>query len=147
LREALNMLVHEEGIEAAWARHKTIAKAIWTAVEVWGNQGAMKLNIVDPAKRSHAVTTINTKDEIVGNLRRWCEQEAGVTLGIGLGIAKPGTPEWDCHFRIGHMGHQNIAMTMAVLGSINTALNALNIEHGLGALDEAAKILASHPLA
>ena len=42
LREALDMLVHEEGVEAAWARHATIARSIWAAVDAWGVDGVMR---------------------------------------------------------------------------------------------------------
>ena len=149
--------MHEEGIEAVWKRHATIAKAIWAAVDAWGNadgdgngggdQSNMPLmhhNIADPAKRSTAVSAITTAPGVAGKVRDWCENEAGVTLGIGLGLAEPGTPQWDQQFRIGHMGHQNVAMTMAVLGSIETALAANGVEHGSGALSAAAKILAAH---
>jgi len=144
LREALDILVHEEGIENAWARHETIAKSVWAAIDVWGQEGAIWHNIKDPAKRTTAVSALNTTHDYAGKIRHWCEAEAGLTLGIGLGRAEPGTPQWDQHFRIGHMGHLNIAMIMAALGSIDTALKAQNIPHGTGALDAAATILANH---
>ena len=144
LREALNILVHEEGVEAAWKRHTTIANSIWAAVEAWGIDGTMHHNIADPSKRSTAVSAITTAPGAAGKIRNWCEYEAGITLGIGLGLAEPGTPQWDQQLRIGHMGHQNVAMTMAVLGSIETALVANGIEHGSGALAAAAKVLAGH---
>lgn len=146
LREALTILVHEEGIEAAWARHRTIAQAIWAAVETWGHRGAMRLNINDPAKRSLAVSAIGTAEGDAGRIRRWCENEAGVTLGIGLGFGRPGTPEGDMQFRIGHMGHQNVTMVLGVLGSIETAMKAQNIPHGDGALAAAATTLSRHGL-
>jgi len=41
-------------------------------------------------------------------IRKWSEKAAGVTFGIGLGFGLPGTEGWDNHFRIGHMGHQNL---------------------------------------
>ncbi|MGI9365643.1 MAG: pyridoxal-phosphate-dependent aminotransferase family protein [Rhizobiaceae bacterium] len=144
LREALDMLVHEEGLEHAWFRHTTIAHAIWAALEVWGAEGAMHHNIKDPGERSTAVSAISTIPEAAGQIRSWSESHAGLTLGIGLGLAEPDTPEWNQHFRIGHMGHQNIAMVMAILGSIETAMVANAIPHGSGAMGAAAKILASH---
>ncbi len=145
LREALNILVHEEGVEAAWARHRTIANAVWAAVDAWGQGGSLHHNISDPAKRSVAVSAINTGDAEAGQIRQWTEYEGGITLGIGLGFAEPGEPEYDRHFRIGHMGHQNVAMTMAVLGTIDTALKAKGIPHGDDAVAAAARVLASHP--
>ena len=146
LREALTMIVQEEGIENVWERHATIAKAVWTAVEVWGgdNGGLMRHNIADMEKRSNAVSSIGTAPGVAGKIRAWCEEQAGVTLGIGLGLATPGTPQWDQQFRIGHMGHQNIAMTMAVLGSIEAAMQANGVEYGAGALSAAAGVMAGH---
>ncbi len=144
LREALTILVKEEGLEAAWKRHDTIAHAIWAAVDVWGADGTMHHNIADRANRSRAVSAISTIPGAAGKIRDWCEYEAGLTLGIGLGLAEPDTPQWDQQFRIGHMGHQNVAMTMAVLGSMETAMVASDIPHGEGALSKAAGVLADH---
>ncbi|NKB51701.1 MAG: aminotransferase class V-fold PLP-dependent enzyme [Rhizobiaceae bacterium] len=144
LREALTILVKEEGIEAAWKRHNTIAHAIWAAVDVWGEDGTMHHNIADPVNRSRAVSAISTIPGAAGKIRDWCEFQAGLTLGIGLGLAEPNTPQWDQQFRIGHMGHQNVAMTMSVLGSMETAMAACDIPRGEGALSAAAKVLAGH---
>ena len=146
LREALNILVHEEGVEAAWLRHNTIAHAVWAAIDAWGDNGIMHHNIADPAKRTTVVSAITAANGVAGKIRHWCEHQAGLTLGIGLGFALPDTPEWQDHFRIGHMGHQNVAMVMATMGSIDTALKAQSIPHGDGALSAAASVLAQHPM-
>ena len=87
---------------------------------------------------------ISTAPGVAGKIRHWTEYEAGLTLGIGLGLAEPGTPQWDRQMRIGHMGHQNVAMTMAVLGSIETAMVANQVSHGEGAMAAAAAVLAGH---
>lgn len=142
LREALDMLVHEEGMAACWTRHETISKAVWAALDAWGAD-CMWHNIADPAKRSTAVSAVTTATGIAGKLRAWCENEAGLTLGIGLGMADPGTPEYNNYFRIGHMGHQHPPMTLGVLGTIDLALKAQNIPHGSGAVEAAAKVLAN----
>jgi alanine-glyoxylate transaminase/serine-glyoxylate transaminase/serine-pyruvate transaminase len=113
LREALSILVHEEGVEAAWARHMTMSRAVWAAVEAWE---CLALNITEPAKRSQAVTTILSKNDECGRLRHWCEHKAGLTLGIGLGLAEPGHKSWDNVMRLGHMGHLNPVMLMGALG-------------------------------
>lgn len=144
LRTALDILVHEEGMENVWARHDTIAHAVWAAVEGWGVDGAMRHNISDPDKRSRAVSAITTTPGLAGKIRKWCEEEGGLTLGIGLGLAEIGTPEWDQYFRIGHMGHQNPTMTMAVLGCIDTAMKAQALDHGSAGLTAAASRLAQH---
>ena len=51
LRVALDM-IREEGLEAIWRRHETLARAVWAAVDVWGSEGPMSMNIADPALRS-----------------------------------------------------------------------------------------------
>lgn len=142
LREALDMLVHEEGVENAWARQELFAKSIWTAVDIWGQaQDALVMNITDPAFRSRAVTSIRTKNGNGTRIRNWCEKVAGVTLGIGLGMGPQDSPEWHNNFRIGHMGHLNVPMVMGTLGAIDSALKALGIPHGKSALDAAAQII------
>jgi alanine-glyoxylate transaminase/serine-glyoxylate transaminase/serine-pyruvate transaminase len=56
LRAAMDLIAAEGGIEAVWARHETLARAIWAACEVWGQEGPLELNIGDPKLRSRAVT-------------------------------------------------------------------------------------------
>jgi len=143
LREALTMLVHEEGVEAAWARQELFAKAIWAALDVWGaKEGGLRMNVTNPDNRSRAVTCIRTQNGDGTKVRRWCEDVAGLTLGIGLGFAPEGTDKWHNTFRIGHMGHLNVPMIMGALGTIDSALKTLDIPHGNGALDAAAQVIA-----
>lgn len=141
LREALNMIA-EEGKEAILARHKKLAQAIWAAVEAWGQGGEMELNIEDENHRSHAVTAIRMSAPNGLRLRQWTEQQAGVTLGIGLGMGTPEDPKSEGYFRIGHMGHVNPHMVLGTLGAIDGALKALEIPHGSGALEAASTIIA-----
>ncbi|MEM9330884.1 MAG: aminotransferase class V-fold PLP-dependent enzyme [Pseudomonadota bacterium] len=141
LREALDILLKEEGLEAVWARHETISKAVWAAVEGWGRGGDIGMNIAEPEKRSTAVSAIVTKTGDADRIRQWCEQEAGVGLGIPLGFEGD---EASKRFRIGHMGHQNIPMILSVLGAIETAMKALHIPHDERGLSAAATILANH---
>jgi alanine-glyoxylate transaminase/serine-glyoxylate transaminase/serine-pyruvate transaminase len=142
LREALTMLIHEEGIEAAWARHAVLARALWAAVDAWGRAGALEILVADPARRSHSVTALRTGGDHGTRLREWLAANAGVTLGIGLGNAAPDSAEWHRHFRIGHMGHLDAHMLLGVLGSLQAGLVALGIPHGSGGLDAAAAICA-----
>ncbi|MEN8896057.1 MAG: aminotransferase class V-fold PLP-dependent enzyme [Yoonia sp.] len=137
LRAALDM-IKAEGLDAIFARHETLARAVWSAFDCWASDGPMTLNIADPALRSHAVTAIEAGSPNGDKLRHWCEQNSGLTLGIGLGR----TPA-DAYFRIGHMGHVNAQMIMAVLGTVQAGLIATNIPHGAGALDAAARVIAA----
>ncbi|MDF1803079.1 pyridoxal-phosphate-dependent aminotransferase family protein [Thalassovita sp.] len=142
LRTALDM-IHAEGMDTVWARHATLARAIWAAVDAWGQGGPMSLNVEAPEDRSHAVTALRLGAPHGTRLRRWVEAETGMTLGIGLGMSEPDDPNGDGFFRIGHMGHVNAQMVMGMLGSIQAGLIALEIPHGAGALEAAAKVMAT----
>ncbi len=142
LRTALDMIA-EEGREAVWARHATLARAVWAAFEAWGQGGPLELNIADPAVRSHAVTAVRAGSAKGTELRSWLEERAGVTLGIGLGMAEPDDPAWHHFFRVGHMGHVNAHMVMGVLGTIEAGMKALDVPYGPGALSAAADVISA----
>ncbi|WP_380057637.1 pyridoxal-phosphate-dependent aminotransferase family protein [Falsihalocynthiibacter sp. SS001] len=142
LREALNMLVHEEGLANVYRRHATLAKAIWAALDAWGVGSSIEMNVKDPALRSHAVTSVKIEAPLGTALRDYLSENLGVTLGIGLGMAAGGTPEWHGYFRIGHMGHVNAHMVLGTLACIDAGLKALDIPHGDGALDAATRVIA-----
>nr|WP_321251561.1 aminotransferase class V-fold PLP-dependent enzyme [uncultured Ruegeria sp.] len=136
LRAALD-LIHAEGLDQVWVRHERLSQAIWSACEIWAQGGALQLNVADRAFRSHAVTALRLTDGQGTTLRSFTERELGLTLGIGLGME-----DWDGCFRLGHMGHVNAQMVMAMLGGMETAMAALNIPRGKGALEAAAATLA-----
>ena len=140
LRTALDM-IHEEGIEQVWRRHATLARAVWAACEAWEAEGSLRLNIEDRDLRSHAVTALRLQSPHATELRNWVQENLGLTLGIGLGMAAPGEPAWHGFFRLGHMGHVNGHMIMGMLGGIEAGLSALKIDHGPGALEAAARVI------
>lgn len=141
LAEALTILLDEEGLEAAWSRHERLAGAVWAAFEAWGRGGDIALNVPDRACRGRSVTAARIGGGGAGRLRDWCEAEAGVTLGIGLGMAEPGSAAYDDFLRVAHMGHVNAHMTLGVLAVMEAGMRALAIPHGPGALDAAAAAL------
>lgn len=138
-RAALDMIAGEGGIEAVWTRHARLARTIWAAIDSWGAGGPVRPNVTDPAHRSRAVTTVHIGAPHGTELRRWVEEQVGVTLGIGLGLSTPEDPGADGVFRIGHMGHVNAHMVLGMLGTIEAGLLALGIPHGTGALEAAAQ--------
>jgi alanine-glyoxylate transaminase/serine-glyoxylate transaminase/serine-pyruvate transaminase len=142
LREALDM-IREEELPQIWARHEALASAVWAACFAWGQGGPLTMNIADPALRSRAVTALAIGAPSGTRLRCWTEHQAGLTLGIGLNMATLEDPNADGFFRIGHMGHVNAQMIMGTLGSIQAGLIALDIPHGPGGLDAAARALAA----
>ncbi|WP_163849222.1 pyridoxal-phosphate-dependent aminotransferase family protein [Pseudooceanicola aestuarii] len=147
LRAALD-LIHDEGLEAVWHRHAVLARAIWAACEAWGQGGPLRLNVADAQLRSHAVTALGLGGRNGEALRRWTAETAGVTLGLGLGMAARDDPAGEGYFRIGHMGHVNAHMVLGVMGVIESGMRALEIPFGSGALAAAAEVVASNePLA
>lgn len=138
LREALNMIA-EEGMENVWRRHDVLAKAVWAAFERWGEVGPLELNAPDPACRSHAVTSVRVGSNKGATLRKWCEDRAGLTLGIGLGMEPS-----ENFFRLGHMGHVNAQMILGALATIEAGLKAVGIEHSPGGTEAAAEVIAAH---
>ena len=136
LREALDMLL-EEGLENAWHRHETLARAVWAAVDAWHTDGGLVCSVSDAARRSHAVTTISTGTVDADALRAICEEEMGVTLGLGIGVTD--APR----FRIGHMGHLNPPMLLGTLGTVEAALHALDAPIGASGVAAAARSIGA----
>ncbi len=145
LRVALDM-IKAEGLDNVFDRHRTLAQAIWAASDAWGQDGPLELNIQNPDHRSHAVTGVRIGAPLGTQLREWCEHQAGLTLGIGLGMAAPDDPAWHGFFRFGHMGHVNAQMVIGLVGTVDAGLKACAIDHGAGAVDAAARVIAAAPL-
>ena len=145
LRESLDM-IFEEGLPSVWARHATLARTVWAAFDAWGvGHPEIALNVADPAHRGHAVTAARIGPAPhATRLRDWTEAQAGVTLGIGLGMAAPGDPAGDAYLRVAHMGHVNAHMTLGALAVMEAGMVALDIPHGPGALAAAARVVAGH---
>ncbi len=141
LRTALDMIA-EEGLEQVWKRHETLARAVWAACEAWSTTGPLELNIPERAHRSNAVSSVRLGAPNGTALREWVSARAGLTLGIGLGMATDDDPNSDGFFRIGHMGHVNSFMVMGALGTIEAGLKGIGVPYGPGALDAAAAVLS-----
>lgn len=141
LRVALDM-IKDEGLENVWRRHEVLAQAIWAAGDAWSADGPFEMNIPDPAARSHAVTSLRIGKEHGTRLRRWCQDQAGLTLGIGLGMSTEDDHKGDGFFRFGHMGHVNAQMILGMLATVQTGMRALDIPHGSSALEAAADVIA-----
>ncbi len=142
LREALDMILKEEGLEQVWHRHSVLARAIWAALEVWAQAGPVRPNIADRNKRSHSVTTVSFGPGNGQRMRDWMTENAGVTLGIPLGGIEGDEAAPEDYLRIGHMGHVNAHMVLGVLASLQAGMTALGIPHGATGLEAAMKVIA-----
>lgn len=134
LRRALDLLF-EEGLEAAWARHRLLAGTVRAAVDQWVTGQALAYNIIEPAARSDSVTTIRMDGSGgfpgPGPLVDWCREQCGLILGIGIGALRGQA------FRIAHMGHVNAPAILGILGVVETGLRTLGIPHGEGGVQAA----------
>jgi len=141
LRTALDM-IKEEGLENVWHRHAVLARAVWAAVEVWGQAGPTRLNIASEHKRSNAVTTVNFGPGNGQRLRDWMTTNAGVTLGIPLGGIEGPDGRKEDYLRIGHMGHVNAHMVLGLLANLQAGMGAMQIPHGPTGLEAAINVIA-----
>ena len=123
---------------------EALAEAIWAACEAWSSDnGALRMNVADRALRSHAVTALGLGERNGSALRQWVANNAGVTLGIGLGMETKEDPRGEGFFRIGHMGHLNAHMVLGMLGTLEAGMQAIGVHHGPGALGAAARVIAA----
>ncbi len=144
LRESLTMIVHEEGLANVWARHDALARSVWAAFDAWGQGNpAIALNMANPASRGRSVTAARMGAPQAAQLRKWCEEKAGVTLGIGLGMATPEDPGSLGNLRVAHMGHVNAHMTLGVLAVMESGMQALGIAYGGGGVAAAMGVIAA----
>ena len=130
LRKSLDMLF-EEGFENAFRRHELLAGATHAAIERWRSAEVLDFNVVEPAERSHSVTTVLLEEPQLSRLLGWCRKTCNVTFGIGIG------PFTDRALRIAHMGHINAPMILGTLGVLEAGLIALDIPHGRGGVSAA----------
>ena len=141
LNVALDMILNEN-IEMVWKRHEVLASAIWAAIDSWEKGKELKANIRDKNLRSNAVTSLQVHSPKGTHLRKWLQENTGLTIGIGLGMATPDDPNGDGFFRLGHMGHVNAQMIMGLIATLETAMIAVGVPHGKNAINEAASVIA-----
>jgi alanine-glyoxylate transaminase / serine-glyoxylate transaminase / serine-pyruvate transaminase len=137
LRKAIDML-HTEGLENAFLRHRLLAEAVRRAVAAWSEGQVLGFNIAEANERSNTVTTVTMNGFDPAALQCYCKEKCGVVLGTGIGDLSGQA------FRIAHMGHVNAPMVLGTLGVIEVGLNALNIPHGKGGTEAAIEYLGEN---
>jgi alanine-glyoxylate transaminase/serine-glyoxylate transaminase/serine-pyruvate transaminase len=120
LREALSMLLREEGLENVFARHARHAEATRAAVHGWG----LEVLALDEREFSGSLTAVVApgSDEI----RRIILERFDMSLGAGLGKLK------DQVFRIGHLGDFNDLMLAGTLCGVQMGLRLAGHDVGDG---------------
>ncbi len=132
LVEALNML-HEEGLEAVYARHNRHGQATRLAVESWGLEVLCRV----PEHYSPVLTAVMVPEgHSADALRRIIHTELNMSLGNGLGRLQ------DRVFRIGHLGDFNDLTLLGTLSGIEMGLKRANIPYNKGGAQSALEFLA-----
>jgi alanine-glyoxylate transaminase / serine-glyoxylate transaminase / serine-pyruvate transaminase len=127
LREALQMLVDEEGLPSVFARHAHLAEGVRAAVKAWG----LPIVCEDPACYSNTITTVRVPAGFDSNeLTRHARERYSLSLGGGIGELS------GVAFRIGHLGALNELEVLATIGGTELAFAdlGLDVEPGSGLL-------------
>ena len=123
LREALRMLLEEEGLDAVFARHARHAEATRRAVEAWG----LEVLCLDRREYSGSLTAVLVPEgHDADRLRQVILDQFDMSLGTGLGRLKGQV------FRIGHLGHFNDLMLCGTLCGIEMGLARARVPHRAG---------------
>ena len=136
IHEALR-IIHEEGLENRFKRHRVNASALWAGLEAMG----MKL-LAQEGYRAPMLTSVGIPDGIVDlNVRKKLLGNYGIELGGSLGELKG--KAW----RVGLMGHsstkRNVLFFLSTLESILSEEGYKKIERGAG-VDSANQVFDSN---
>lgn len=132
LREAISMLLDEEGLEAVFKRHQRHAEATRSAVNAWG----LELVCADPREYSSALTAIFLPDGFdEAAFRGLVLDKFNLSLGSGLGKLKGRA------FRIGHLGDFNDLMLCGTLCGVEMGLSLFGVPFKKGGVDAAMEFL------
>jgi alanine-glyoxylate transaminase/serine-glyoxylate transaminase/serine-pyruvate transaminase len=133
LREALRMLLAEEGLENVFKRHDRHAEASRQAVRAWG----LELLCLNPQEYSSSLTAVLMPEgysEV--RLREMILEKFNMSLGAGLTKLK------DKVFRIGHLGHFNDLALCGTLAGVEMGLELCSVPHKKGGVAAAMAYLA-----
>jgi alanine-glyoxylate transaminase/serine-glyoxylate transaminase/serine-pyruvate transaminase len=118
LREALKMLLDEEGLDAVFGRHQRHAEATRRAVRAWG----LEVFALDPREYSASLTGVLMPAGHDADRVRKVILEA-FDLSLGTGLTKLGGKM----FRIGHLGDFNDLMLLGTLAGVEMGLGLAGV--------------------
>ena len=131
LAEAIDML-HEEGLDAVFARHDRHAAATRRAVQAWG----FEVLCQEPRDFSSSLTAVLLPDgHDADAFRKGVLKEFNMSLGNGLSKLAGKV------FRIGHLGDFNDLMLLGTLSGVEMGLSLADIPHQKGGVDAAMSVL------
>jgi aspartate aminotransferase-like enzyme len=105
-----------EGLEARWARHKSLLEACERWVEARGKQLGLSY-LPDAGRRSWTVSCLRLPGGVTSKNVTAPLQQQGWTIGTGYGKLKDDT------IRIGHMGEHTVPALTELLGLIEKVLD------------------------
>ena len=118
LREALKMLLDEEGLDAVFARHQRHGEATRRAVRAWG----LEVLAADPREYSGSLTAVLVPaGHDADRVRKVILETFDMSLGTGLGRLAGKV------FRIGHLGDFNDLMLMGTLAGVEMGLELAGV--------------------
>ena len=132
LSAAIDML-HEEGLDNVFARHKRHAEATRLAVSTWG------LEILCREARDHSpvVTAVRVPEgHNADALRKTILEHFDLSLGTGLSKVAGKV------FRIGHLGDTNDLTILGTLAGVEMGLGLAKVPHETGGVGAAMQYLA-----
>jgi alanine-glyoxylate transaminase/serine-glyoxylate transaminase/serine-pyruvate transaminase len=134
LREALKMLLDEEGLPSVFRRHTRHAEATRRAVSAWG----LEILCADPREYSSSLTAVMVPDGYdADRVREIILDGFDMSLGTGLGKMKGKI------FRIGHLGHFNDLMLCGTLCGVEMGLHRAGVPHRAGGVAAALEFLGA----
>ena len=134
LREALKMLVEEEGLQNVFERHDRHAEATRRAVRAWG----LEIFCMNSAEYSSSLTAVlmpSGYDEV--EFRKVVLDRFNMSLGSGLGKLSHKV------FRISHLGDFNDLMLLGTLCGVEMGLALARVPHETGGVDVAMEYLVA----
>ena len=136
LREALKMLLDEEGLDAVFARHQRWGEGVRAAVRAWG----LEIQCADASVYSPVLTGVMVPEGVDADaVRKIIYDRFDCSLGTGLGKVKGRM------FRIGHLGDCNDLTLMAALSGCEMGLRLAGVKLAGSGVAAAMEYFAAHP--
>jgi alanine-glyoxylate transaminase/serine-glyoxylate transaminase/serine-pyruvate transaminase len=133
LREALTMLLEEEGLDAVFARHQRHGEATRRAVRAWG----LEVLAAEPREYSGSLTAVlMPAGHDADRVRKAILDAFDMSLGTGLGKLAGKV------FRIGHLGDFNDLTLMGTLAGVEMGLGLAGVPVRNEGVDAAMAYLA-----
>lgn len=131
LEVAIEML-HEEGLDAVFARHDRHAQTTRNAVQAWG----LEVLCQNPENYSSSLTAVVVPDGHDADAFREIVLK-NFNMSLGNGLAKLAGKV----FRIGHLGDFNDLMLLGTLSGVEMGLSLAGIPHQRGGVETAMQTL------